>query len=81
MQTALFRLVPAFDALRSYRLQDLRADVRGALEATMARDETGPKIGEVPPDFFLKRLGSSDRVSLSSFRGRQPVALAFGSYT
>jgi SulP family sulfate permease len=31
VQTALFRLVPAFDALRSYRLQDLRADVLAGL--------------------------------------------------
>ena len=61
--------------------EDLPADVRAALEAVMARDETGPKIGEIPPDFSLKRLGSSDRVSLSSFQGRQAVALAFGSYT
>ncbi len=61
--------------------EDLPADVRAALEAVMARDETGPKIGEVPPDFSLKRLGSPDRVSLSSFKNRQPVALVFGSYT
>ncbi len=61
--------------------EDLPADVRAALEAVMVRDETGPKVGEVPPDFSLKRLGSSDRVSLSSFKGRQAVALAFGSYT
>ena len=61
--------------------QDLPADVRAALEAVMARDETGPKVGEVPPDFSLKRLGSPDRVSLSGFKGRQAVALAFGSYT
>jgi SulP family sulfate permease len=31
VQTALFRLVPAFDALRSYRLRDLRADVPAGL--------------------------------------------------
>ncbi len=31
MQTALFRLVPALDVLRSYRLQDLRADVLAGL--------------------------------------------------
>ncbi len=47
----------------------------------MTRDETGLKVGEVPPDFSLKRLGSPDRISLSSFKDRQPVALAFGSYT
>ena len=61
--------------------QDLPEDQRAALEAVMARDETGPKVGEVPPDFSLKRLGSPDRISLSSFKDRQPVALAFGSYT
>ena len=61
--------------------EDLPADQRAALEAVMARDETGPKVGDVPPDFFLKRLGSSERIRLSSFKDRQPVALAFGSYT
>ena len=60
---------------------DLAADVSAALEATMVRDETGPKVGEIPPDFSLKRLESPERVRLSSFKGRQPVALAFGSYT
>ena len=61
--------------------QDLPTDQRAALEATMARDETGPKVGEVPTDFLLKRLGSPERVLLSSFKSRLPVALAFGSYT
>ena len=61
--------------------EDLPADQRAALEAVMARDETGPKVGDVPPDFSLKRLGSSERIRLSSFKDRQPVALAFGSYT
>ncbi len=56
-------------------------EVRSALEATLARDETGPKVGEFPADFNLKRLGSHERVRLSDFRGRRPVALAFGSYT
>ena len=61
--------------------ENLPPDSRAALEAVMARDETGPKVGEVPPDFSLKRLGSPHRVNLSSFKDRQPVALAFGSYT
>ena len=56
-------------------------EVRSALEATLVRDETGPKVGDLPPDFDLKRLGSEERVRLSSFRGNKPVALAFGSYT
>ena len=52
-----------------------------AVNATAERDQTGPNEGEEPPDFELKRLGSQDRVRLSSFKGVHPVALIFGSYT
>ncbi|ETX07446.1 hypothetical protein [Candidatus Entotheonella palauensis] len=58
------------------------AAVHAALMATVERDEMGPRVGEVPPDFALAQLGSKDRiVTLSGFRGQQPVALIFGSYT
>lgn len=60
---------------------ELPDGVRSALEATLVRGETGPKVGDLPPDFDLKRLGSEERVRLSTFRGKKPVALAFGSYT
>jgi hypothetical protein len=55
--------------------------LRTALEAVRARDAMGPQVGTSPPDFCLKRLGAEERVRLSSFRGQQPVALVFGSYT
>ena len=61
--------------------EELPDQVRSALEATLMRDETGPKVGEFPADFNLKRLGSEEWVRLSDFRGKRPVALAFGSYT
>ncbi|CAI8023138.1 hypothetical protein GBAR_LOCUS13553 [Geodia barretti] len=61
--------------------EELPGEVRTALEAILVRDETGPKVGELAPNFFLKRLGSEDRVALSDFQGHRPVALAFGSYT
>ncbi len=60
---------------------ELSAEVRAALEAVLLRDETGPKVGAEAPDFCLKRLGTEERVRLSDYRGRRPVALAFGSYT
>ena len=60
---------------------DLTAILRQAMEAVVARDEMGPHVGEVPTDFNLKRVGSEDRVRLSSFKGKKPVALIFGSYT
>ncbi|MBI3326242.1 MAG: hypothetical protein HYZ81_06025 [Nitrospinae bacterium] len=55
--------------------------LRDAAEALMERDEMGPTVGEVAPDFCLKRLESDERVRLSSFQGKQPVAMVFGSYT
>lgn len=42
---------------------------------------TGAKEGTVAPDFTLKPTGGGKAVTLSSFRGRRPVALIFGSYT
>jgi hypothetical protein len=37
--------------------------------------------GGPAPDFDLPTLDKSARVRLSSYRGRQPVVLIFGSYT
>ena len=42
---------------------------------------TGAKEGTVAPDFTLRPPGSGKTVTLSSFRGKRPVALIFGSYT
>ncbi len=60
---------------------DLTGILRQAMEAVVLRDEMGPHVGDVPPDFNLKRMGDEERVRLSSFKGERPVALIFGSYT
>jgi hypothetical protein len=39
------------------------------------------QIGDDAPDFTLPLLDHSGTVALSSFRGKQPVVLIFGSYT
>ena len=39
------------------------------------------QVGDMAPDFALKTADRSAEVSLSSFRGRQPVVLVFGSHT
>jgi len=60
----------------------MEPDRRTALMQFLAERETlAPAIDADAPDFTLPRLGSSERVQLSSFRGRKPVALIFGSYT
>ena len=60
---------------------ELAEGVRRALQAILTRDEAGPRVGEIAPDFSLKKLGSDERVRLSGYRSQRPVALAFGSYT
>ena len=37
--------------------------------------------GDAAPDFRLKTRDGRAQVTLSSFRGKRPVALIFGSYT
>ncbi len=43
--------------------------------------ERAPKVGEVPPWFRLKLLGSKKVVSPDSFAGKKPLLLFFGSWT
>ena len=39
------------------------------------------QVGDAAPDFQLPTLDHKSEVQLSSFRGKQPVVLVFGSYT
>lgn len=39
------------------------------------------EVGDLAPDFDLRTADKTARVKLSSFRGKQPVVLVFGSYT
>ena len=60
----------------------METERRTALMQFLAERETlAPEIGSDAPDFNLPRLGSAEHVQLSSFRGRKPVAMIFGSYT
>jgi hypothetical protein len=55
---------------------------RAAMMQFLAERETlAPEVGSDAPDFKLPRLSNVEQVQLSSFRGRKPVALIFGSYT
>jgi len=40
-----------------------------------------PKVGAMAPDFTLLQKDGKSKATLSSFRGKRPVALIFGSYT
>jgi hypothetical protein len=47
----------------------------------MKYDHQAPKVGDLAPDFELLDSAGENRVRLSDFRGRKPVALVFGSFT
>lgn len=63
------------------RIDTFPPELRIPIQTFVTRCEMGPKVGEEPLDFFLKRMGFEERVQLSSFRGKRPVALVFGSYS
>jgi hypothetical protein len=55
---------------------------RKCLMATQKKvDANAPRAGDLAPDFTLHDIEGKDSVTLSSFRGKSPVALVFGSYT
>jgi hypothetical protein len=49
--------------------------------AEMGHGEGTLRVGDVAPDFELKRAKAGESVRLSAFRGKKPVALVFGSFT
>ncbi len=40
-----------------------------------------PGVGDMAPDFTLRDVNGETLVTLADFRGKQPVALVFGSFT
>jgi len=43
--------------------------------------ESGPRAGQLAPNFSATRMGSDDRVTLAQMRNDGPILLVFGSYT
>ena len=68
----------------------LAFSTEGSAQPSQRRRGRGPsdrpregslKVGDPAPDFELTRLDGKGTVKLSSFKGKRPVALVFGSYT
>jgi thiol-disulfide isomerase/thioredoxin len=53
----------------------------GVLKGDVGSFNEGPELGQPAPDFTLKALDGQGSITLSSFRGKRPVVLTFGSYT
>ena len=57
------------------------ADQTMAMKLIQARNAKVPKVGQAAPDFELRTADGKQTVRLSSFRGKRPVVLIFGSHT
>ena len=44
-------------------------------------DQKAPKVGELAPDFELRDINGENPIQLSSYQGKKPVILIFGSFT
>jgi hypothetical protein len=54
---------------------------KGLLSGELGSAFEGPAINQRAPDFELKTQDGSRAIRLSSFRGKKPVVLVFGSFT
>ena len=57
---------------------------QGEVNTPPARGERLPDrlaVGDIAPDFTLPLVKGKGEVSLSSYKGKKPVVLIFGSYT
>lgn len=62
--------------------RELRADrLTGILKGDVGSFNEGPELGELAPDFTLRTQDGTQEVTLSSYRGKTPVVLTFGSFT
>ena len=52
-----------------------------AVMKEMGHGEGKLRVGDEAPDFDLKKTKAEERVLLSAWRGKKPVALLFGSFT
>ena len=83
------KLAEAYTASGLSEEAELEKKAAAKLHAAANEGEnSGPKVGELAPDFILPALKSEKRVSLAELRlgaqlgsGGKPVVLVFGSYT
>jgi len=78
---ALALLLATGSAWSGQRRPRTRPGARGVQRRRVPRFEDKLKPGDLAPDFELKSLDGKQTVRLSSFRGKKPVLLIFGSYT
>jgi len=73
-----------FMSIFSEMIKEFRYNIgfrKSLMPAQKKLNAKAPRVGDMAPDFTLYDIGGKNSVTLSSFRGKKPVALVFGSYT
>lgn len=77
----LERLMYVSRVIKSQKERDGRIKRQRQDHSTGRRGHIVPKPGELAPDFTLQSPDGKTTVTLSSYRGKQPVVLVFGCFT
>jgi hypothetical protein len=70
-----------FERMQTWMFGLPEAERTEMMKFIFARESAAPAVGDPAPDFELVRLDGEGKVRLSSYRGKRPVALIFGSFT
>jgi hypothetical protein len=72
---------PAKKAPPSAGMPSRWALLKGLLDGEIGSMHEGPALGDMAPPFRLPSQDGKRTISLSSYRGKKPVVLIFGSFT
>jgi tetratricopeptide (TPR) repeat protein len=75
------RLAEVYEKLQLSAEAEREKKLANRVEPRQAAAESGPRAGQVAPNFSATKMGSEDHVTLARLRHDGPILLIFGSYT
>ena len=75
------RLAEVYEKLQLTGEAGREKKLAASLEPRTNAGESGPRAGQLAPNFSATKMGSEDRVTLAQMRNAGPILLVFGSYT
>ena len=75
------RLAEVYEKLHLSAEAGREKKLAASLEPSTDAGQSGPRAGELAPDFSVTKMGSEDHITLAQLRNNGPVLLVFGSYT
>jgi tetratricopeptide (TPR) repeat protein len=75
------RLAEVYDKLHLSAEAGREKKLATSLEPRTDAGQSGPRAGQLAPNFSATKMGSEDHITLAQLRNDGPVLLVFGSYT